>query len=87
MEWYRTSVSAGPSLEVLLTQIDAQVEAARASGRLTDTAQIYAVPSDRIVDLYVNDAARLAVPAVNLLALLPSGPPDRGRDHTALIAP
>lgn len=87
MEWYRTSVSAGPSLEVLLAQIDAQVEAARANGRLTDTAQIYAVPSARNVDLYVNEAARLAVPAVNLLALLPSGPPDRGRDQTALIGP
>lgn len=48
MEWYRTSVSAGPSQEVLLARIEAQVAKARESGRLTDTAQIYLVPSDTI---------------------------------------
>ena len=76
VEWYRTSVALGPSLQVLLDRIDADVRAARAAGRLAEQAQIYAFSTGSVMQLFVNEAARLSMPSVNLLALLPGSKPE-----------
>ena len=86
MDWYRTSIADGPTLQVLMSQVDEQVKLVRSAGKLPESAQAYAVTEATVVRLFVNETARRAIPALNALAFQPCSPPNPAEMQTPLIA-
>jgi hypothetical protein len=86
VNWYTTKIADAATLEVLRARLDMQVEEARRRGGLDDRAQIYIVVLQDAVRLFVNEAARTALPVIGSLALLPSPAPRETQRERALLA-